>query len=220
MIDPRRLTPQKLVIYLLVFFSVWSVRELVIRPVFLNSLDGLAFQFVESAIKLLVWTVPALLLIKYYESDMWISRNEMFTTKPKWFTDAPILLVIFAPLLRTLFLTGGLTICPDFQPLTLIGAVLFVGITEEVVFRGFLLNALLKKLKLWPAIAVNEILFVLIHFPIWIYAGHDFRTFLSSIVAVFFLGGLFSFSFVKTRSIFVPIALHMIWNLLVTLFAV
>ena len=130
----------------------------------------------------------------------------------------PMLLVVFGPLLRAIFLYGGVGIHPDFQPERLIGAVLFVGITEEIVFRGFLLNALLQKMKLWSAIAVNEVFFVLIHFPIWIYQGKDLVAFAGSSVVVFLLGGLFSYSFVKTRNIFVPIVLHMIYNLLVVVF--
>ena len=215
----RKLTPLKIGVYLFIFFSIWSVRELVIQPVCLDPLDNLVSAIIGQIIKLAVWTLPALLLIKHYHDDMWIGLKEMFTTRPRWFKDAPILLIVFAPLVRAVFLNRGLAISPDFEPVRLIGAVLFVGITEEIVFRGFLLNALLKKMKLWPAIALNEVFFVLIHFPIWIHQGLDVLTFLTSIVTVFLLGGLFSFSFVKTRNIFVPIVLHMIWNLLVISFA-
>jgi len=203
---------------LIVFFSAWSVKELVLQPVLAESLDGFALALVGQAIKLLVWTIPAILLIRYYREDMWISLREMVVTRPRWFSDAPMLLVVFGPLLRAIFLYGGVGIHPDFQPERLIGAVLFVGITEEIVFRGFLLNALLQKMKLWSAIAVNEVFFVLIHFPIWIYQGKDLVAFAGSSVVVFLLGGLFSYSFVKTRNIFVPIVLHMIYNLLVVVF--
>ena len=187
---------------------------MVIQPALLDPLDDIVSEIVGEIIKLTVWTLPALLLIKYYQDDMWISRREMFATKPRWFKDAPILLVVFLPIVQAIAVNGGLAIHPDFQPARLIGAVLLVGITEEIVFRGLLLNALLKKLRLWPAIALNEVLFVLIHFPIWIYQGRDLAAFLTGSAAVFALGGLFSYSFVKTRNIFVPIALHMIWNLL------
>ena len=214
MIEKRKLTASKIVIYLIIFFTVWSIRELVIQPIFLTPLDNLTSAIIGEVIKLLVWTLPAILLIRHFQDDMWIGLKEMFTTKPKWFKDAPILLFAFMPILQSLVWHGGLSIHPDLEPTRLIGGVLFVGITEEIVFRGFLLNALLKKMKLYPAIAVNEVLFVLIHFPVWIYHGWELSEFLGGLVGIFVLGVLFSYSFIKTKNIFVPIALHMIWNLL------
>jgi len=210
----RTLTPFKIGIYLIIFFTIWSVRELAIRPMLSDSLDRLIFQIVESVIKLLIWTLPVIVLIKYYQNDMWISLKDMWTNKPRWFKDAPILLIVFVPLLRSFIFNGGVVIDPDFHPTSLIGSVLFVGVTEEIVFRGFLLNALLKKMKTYPAIALNEVLFVLIHFPFWIYLGFDFSTFLAGSFTVFLLGVLFSFSFIKTKNILVPIVLHMTWNFL------
>ena len=214
MLDKRRLTAGKIGIYLIIFFAVWSTRELVIQPIFLTPLDALASEIIGEIIKIAVWTLPAILLIRYYQDDMWISLKEMFTTKPKWFKEAPILLIVFVPILSAFLRHGEIAVHPDFVPVRLIGSVILVGITEEIVFRGFLLNALLKKMKLWYAIALNEVLFVLIHFPIWIYQGHEVTVFLISSVAIFFIGAFFSYSFVKTKNIFVPIILHMLWNVI------
>ena len=220
MTEKRRLTNYKIAVYLIIFFAIWSVRELYIRPVFLDQLDGLAFQIAESSMKLLVWTLPAILLIKHFKDDMWISLKEMFTNRPKWFKQAPILLLVFVPLIQPLVVNGGLSIRTDFQPVSLIQGVLFVGVTEELVFRGFLLNAFLKKMKIIPAIALNEVLFALIHYPIWIYFGFGLTEILSASVQVFFIGAFFSYSFLKTKNILVPIGLHMIWNLLGMVFGV
>ena len=212
MLAQHRLTPFKICIYLIIFFAVWSIRELVIQPLFLTPMDGIAEAAVGSIIKLLVWTVPAALLIKHYHSDMWISLRDMFTTKPTWFSDAPILLLVFIPILQALFTHGTISISPTFEPVRLIGAVIFVGITEEMVFRGLLLNTFLKKMDMKRAIGLNEVLFVLIHYPIWIYNGMNLTAILSASVSVFFIGAFFSYSFIRTRNIIVPIILHMMWN--------
>jgi membrane protease YdiL (CAAX protease family) len=219
MIENRKLTPFIIGVYLIVFFTVWSIRELIIQPVFLTPIGSLLVsEIVGEVIKLLVWTLPAILLIRHFQDDMWIGLKEMFITKPKWFKDAPILLVIFIPFLRAIIFNGGLAVNPDFQPIRLIGSVILIGVTEEIVFRGFFLNTMLKKMKLWSAIVLNGILFVVIHYPIWIYRGYDFTTFLTGSFSVFLLGGLFSYSFFKTKNIFIPIILHMIWNLQLMLF--
>ena len=137
----------------------------------------------------------------------------MFTNKPKWFRDAPVLLLVFIPVLQSLVHNGGIAIHPNFAPLSLVGAVVFVGITEELVFRGFLLNAFLKKMKMQYAVALDAVLFTLIHYPIWIYQGLEIPDFLIASAMVPLLSVFFAYSFIKTKNIIVPMILHMIWNL-------
>jgi len=215
--NKRELTALHIGIYIFIFFAVWSVRELVIQPAFLSPLSNIASALIGTIVKLLVWTLPAILLIRYFHRYMWIGLKEMFTSRPVWFKDAFILLVVFVPFVRA-GLFGGFAINPDFEPSWLIGAVVFVGITEELVFRGFLLNAFLKKMKMQYAIALDAVLFLLIHYPIWIYRGFTISEFLTGSIAVALLSVLFAYSFIKTRNILVPIALHMLWNLQVGLF--
>ena len=216
MIEKRKLSAFHIAIYLVIFFTIWSVRELAVQPMLLEPLGDIASEIIGAIIKLLVWTLPAILLIRYYRTDMWISLKEMFTNNPKWFKGMPIiLLVTLVPILQALIFTGGLSIRPNFEPLRLIGVVLFVGITEEIVFRGFLLNSFLKRMKAWQAVAFDAILFYLIHLPIWIHQGQDITFYLSAILSVIMVSVLFAYAFIRTKNIFVPIILHMIWNLLV-----
>ena len=209
------LTTPKITAYLIVFFAIWIIRELVIQPLFLSNMGDITSAIIGEIIKLLVWTLPAVLLIRHFRDDMWISLREMVVTKPRLLNHFPMLLLVLVPALQAFLTHRVIAIDPNLNPSRLIGAVLFVGITEELVFRGFLLNAFLKKMEMKRAIALNEVFFVLIHYPIWIYRGLDGVAFLTSSISVFFIGIFFSYSFIKTRNIFVPIVLHMIWNLLV-----
>ena len=218
MTEKRKLTIYKIFIYCVIFYALWSVRELIIRPVFLDSLNDRMFQISETLMKLTVWTLPAVFLIWHYQDDMWISLKEMFTNKLKWFKEAPIFMVILIPLLMAWFSFGKIEIHPDFRPLSLIGTVIFVGITEEAVFRGWLLNAMLKKMRLWSAILLNAVLFLIAHFPYWIYLRYDLFEFLSGCVSALILSILFSWAFVKSKNIFIPITLHMTWNFLLLMF--
>ena len=218
MTKKRRISALHIAIYLIVFFAVWSIRELIIRPVFLSPLSDIASAVIGAIIKLLVWTLPAVLLIRHFDNDMWVGLKEMFTTRPKWFKEAPLLLLVFTPVLQSLVHNGTVAMHPDFAPISLIGAVVFVGITEELVFRGFLLNTFLKKMKMQHAVALDAILFLFIHYPIWIYRGFGVSEILLASIMVPVLSVFFAFSFIKTRSIFVPIVLHMTWNLLTLVF--
>ena len=153
---------------------------------------------------------------------MWIGLKEMFTSKIQWSRDYYFLVVIIAlPIVRAVqgwHLYGELGIHPDFVPARLIGGVVFVGITEEIVFRGFLLNAFLKKMKMHYAVALDAVLFTLIHYPIWIYRGFGISELLSASIFVLVISACFAYSFIKTRNIFIPMVLHMVWNLSIFLF--
>ena len=127
-------------------------------------------------------------------------------------------LILFIIPIRAYISFNELTIHSSFQFIKLIEIVLFVGITEEMVFRGWLLNAFLKRMKHWSAILLNSLLFLIIHFPIWIYYGYDIFTIISSTLGVFGVSIILSILFIKSKNIIIPIAFHMIWNLLMTLF--
>jgi len=97
--------------------------------------------------------------------------------------------------------------------------VLFVGITEESVFRGWLLNATLDRWGKWCALIVNSLLFLAIHFPKWIVSGEFVYAFTSfGFAEVIALSLLFGWSFLRTRNLLLPIALHMFYDLVVMMF--
>jgi len=218
----KKLMASHIIIYLIVFFTFWSIRELAIQPMLLSPLGPIASELIGAAIKLLVWTLPAVLLLRHFHYDMWVGLKEMFTGKLQWSRDyifavAIISLLVIRPV-HAWVLHGELGVSPDLVPIRLVGAVLFVGITEELVFRGFLLNAFLKKMRMGYAIALDAVLFTLIHYPIWIYRGFEISDIATVSVQVVVISAGFAYSFIKTRNILVPIALHMVWNLSIHLF--
>ncbi|MCL1788777.1 MAG: CPBP family intramembrane metalloprotease [Oscillospiraceae bacterium] len=219
----RELTVGKIVIYCIVFFAIWTVRELPLRYFLTDTFGETANAVTGTLIKLTVWTLPAALLIEQYKCDMRFSLKEMLTNKFKWIPYIILLTAFFLYYSVSAWISfGTFAIHPEFKPLSLIGVVIFVGITEEVVFRGWLLNAALCKAdnrkKTWFAVLINAVLFTLIHFPIWFYREYDAMTFLVTGAGVAGLSVLFSWTFIKSKNIFVPIVLHMGWNLFTILF--
>ena len=210
----RNLTVVKIAIYCIILFFAWTIRELVVQPIFSIYLSPLANALFGEAIKLLVWTLPAILLIQHFHGNMQFGLKEMFVTKPDWRKAAPFFAILAIPILQAFVFGGGLAIDPTLVPERLIGAVLFVGITEEIVFRGFLLNTFLTRMKTWQAVTLDAILFTLIHYPIWIYNGFQGVDFINPSLSVAALSVIFAFSFIKTKNIFIPILIHMLWNLL------
>ena len=200
-----------LIVYCICFFAIWTVFELFVK-------DSINSQLIKSGvIKTAVWTLPAMLLIHSFHENVQIGLKEMFITKVKLWR----YLWIYV-LLAVWVLSGGL-LRPDglsfsIEPNALI-IVLFVGITEEMVFRGWLLNAMVEDIPVWLAIAINAALFLLIHFPRWIQEGILLSTFTSfEFISIVALSVIFSLSFLRSKNILIPISMHMLYDLMIFVF--
>ncbi len=209
-----------LLLYTVIFYGLWTFFELVGKDL----LDRLIaeewlLQLIRSGvIKNLVWTFPALLLTAYFQTEVTVSLREMFTIRVHWLKFLPIFIffTVYA-LAGSILLNGTLKVSSDFGVEKLI-IVLFVGITEEMVFRGWLLNATLDSRHAWRAIVINACMFLVIHFPNWIHQGIFLASFADlSFLCILVLSVIFSWTFIKSRSLLVPIFLHMYWDLLVFL---
>ena len=211
-----------LVIYCILFYGFWAVLELLIKNQLLVLTDNndVIMELIRSEIiKNLVWTVPAIILVKKFESDMYIGLKEMFTTKINFLQILPIFILCIIYCLVAAFRSVGISIKESFGWSQII-IVIFVGITEEMVFRGWLLNSTLKNAdkewKQWLAVGINSVMFLCIHFPIWIHDGVFFTNFQSlAFMGIIILSFIFSWLFIKTKNILVPVALHMLYDLLI-----
>jgi len=203
--------------YIVIFYAIWTCFELFVK----DSLDGVIAnevlcQFVKSGIiKNMVWTIPAIMLVKHYENDVTISLKEMFNSRVNWIKYLPLFAVFTVYLLVGAFITNGKIAIVDGFGIDKIIVVLFVGLTEEMVFRGWLLNATIEEDKKWKGIIINAMMFLVIHFPVWIHNGVFISNFTTlSFLSVPVLSVIFSWTFIKSRNILVPIVLHMYWDLL------
>ena len=219
--------PVILIIYTVCLFAVWAVYTLAVKPLICDALGEETFisSILRSGvIKNLVWTVPAAILVSKYRESCLVSLKDMLTKDSKawqlWLIAFPIFIVyVIVSALRT---HGSIGIVDTFGVDDIV-TVIFVGLTEEMVFRGWLLNATVKAEdtpnKQYIAIALNALAFLCIHFPIWISRGQFISSFTSfGFVSILALSVVFSLAFVKTKNLVIPIALHMFWDLLVFMF--
>ncbi len=207
-----------LIVYLIAFYSIWTIWEFYVKPFIGNTFENeyIAQLIKSGVIKNLVWTLPALLLIHRFKSDVYITLKEMFTAKVNWLKYLPVYIIFTVWVLAGSFLSNGkLEISGGFGIDDII-IVIFVGLTEETVFRGWLLNAMFRENKKWLYIMINAAMFLAIHFPTWIFQGVFISMFTSfSFLGTIALSIIFSCTFLKSRNILVPITLHMYWDLLV-----
>lgn len=210
-----------LMIYTVIFYAVWTAFELIVKDrLNLAVKNEILCQLVKSGIiKNLVWTLPAIALIRRFQSEVYITLEEMFTTQIHFRPYLPIFIILTVIVLAGSILEKGkLDVAESFGVEEII-IVLFVGLTEETVFRGWLLNSTIREDKKWFYIILNAVMFLFIHFPTWIRTG----TFISNFAGFQFLGIIalslvFSCTFLKSRNILVPISLHMYYDLLVFMF--
>lgn len=208
-----------LTIYIIAFYAVWTVFEFFIKDAIDSLIPSNALsQIVKSGIiKNLVWTVSSFILISKF--CVCITLKEMFTTKVNALKYLPLFILFTVYLLIGAILEKGeLALAKDFGADEII-IVLFVGLTEEMVFRGWLLNAIITEENKWKCIIVNAVMFLVIHFPSWIHKGIFISSFTGfGFVSVVVLSVIFSLTFMKSRNILIPIALHMYWDLLMFMF--
>lgn len=149
--------------------------------------DSLLFEILSTGVKTAAWAVPALL---------WI-----------------LLLSALSGGGHLLALTqGNLHINPDFS-LKHHHWLLLVGITEELVFRGWLLNATARSGRDIRMIALNAVMFLCIHFPGWIQSGEFLSTITGyEFVSILLFSVLISICFLKHKNIVLPIFIHMLYD--------
>jgi len=96
----------------------------------------------------------------------------------------------------------------QFNPADLIlsvGIFIFVAITEELLVRGYILNNLLTSFNRYTALVISSLIFSLMH-------GANPNINFFSLFELFICGLFLGLSYVFTRSLWFPIALHFSWN--------
>lgn len=171
----------------------------------------------EGGIKLLIYGLPVLLLVKGRKSELvsppekWLQMNR--ETIFVGLGGGAFFLLFF---LLTNFLKNPAQGVALQSPSVgeILSTVVFAGVTEELFFRGLLLNSLLSKLSFGKADVISAAAFLLIHFPSWLSAGAASPAqLLSNAASVFLVGLLLGGVFEKTRNLWGPIFFHSLYNL-------
>lgn len=123
--------------------------------------------------------------------------------------------IIMAFAFSTLILFGEIVfekVIIDFNKIMML-IILFVGVSffEEVVFRGYILKNLMQSFNPFVSLFISSILFCLIHSsnPNVNYLG---------LINIFLAGYFLGISYVYTKNLWFPFALHFSWNFFQSMF--
>lgn len=212
------------VLFAVWLYGAWAVTELLLVPQLQKAVPNeyLLVLLRDGLLKNVIWTLPACLLIRHFSRSLAIPAKELFSFHRKdlrYLLPLGGLLAVFVVLGAVM--RHGFSLSESFHPSQLL-IVPFVGISEESVFRGFLLNATLKGAETDRpkiiAVAVNAVMFLVVHFPIWISSGVFVQSFTHfGFITILVLSGLFSFCTIRCRSLWVAVILHSVYDGLVFL---
>jgi uncharacterized protein len=187
---------------------------------FLNAMDPTLSAFLGALIKVFVWIVPVILLIKFVEKKSplsFLGLKEDFRRGLVWAGWISLLLVSY-------FIVQNLILTQSEWNFNLgfdkwLNVIILVGITEEIVFRGFLLKKLMQRITFWKANTITAFLFLTIHFPIWYRNGlFESPEILLTCMNVLIIGFIFGVIYKKTNSLWSVIIIHSVYNLCISIF--
>lgn len=203
-----------LIIYAMILYGLWSLLELYLKPQM-----GIDEFTKEVYIKLILWLLPAILIHFRFSDNMFVKKEEMYLLRKNCWIFVPIMLLFTIYIFISEYWTNGkITISESFRISTIV-EVLSIAIGEEMVFRGVFLNAILNNKKKYLAVFINSLMFLAIHFPVWIQSDIFISVFTSGgFITLLLLSCIFSFVFIKTKSIWTAIFLHFWWDLLLFMF--
>ena len=187
---------------------------------YLDMMESIPRAITSAVIKIAIWVTPVIFLVKVMEKHnplSYLGLRYNFKKGLKWVCWVSLVFIAYFVILNFIVLKSNI----DFQMglHEWLNIVLLVGITEEIVFRGFLLRKLMDSYKFWIANTITALLFVSIHFPIWFYKDlFEFSYLLNGITTTFVLGIILGFIYKKSNSLWSVIIVHSLYNLLVSLF--
>ncbi len=198
-------------LYLIFFFALWAFSRIMLIPWLEHQQIG-ATDAVETIWKFLVFVVPVLLylsLIDHVKPLAYLRLTSQLKQGLIWgiIGCLPSLVILLSYLFSHHFILQP-------QKTNIWENIIFVGITEEIPFRGFLLQKLEPVLGFWPASILASLLFVLIHVPEWLEMGQTSPAFwLRSTIGLFIVGWLLCLLLRQSRSLWSCVIAHSFYNL-------
>lgn len=171
----KRKTLIVMAVYLVSFYTVWFLYTVFLAPV-LEESHFIVGIIGSNLCKVLFWTFPAILILNFvFEHDP-IEYLKINNNVFKGLMYGVLLgaLTVLTIMLRKAADPGDLRVNFLFDINTWIGGVLLIGITEEIVFRGYILQKFKEIIGFGRANIITSVLFVLIHFPKWFMEGNLF----------------------------------------------
>ena len=205
-----------------IFYLIWIVRA----TIFYNAVD-LSIEtetgrlIFSNVIKFLLWVIPAGLYVFYRERKNPLI-NLKITSPINWRglgfgLAASVLYFVIVFMVEKINSGRTLTLLLHVSAsawLVTFAQVFFSPISEEILFRGFVLPQLMDRMPFWKANMIQAILFTAMHWPNWIWVNGFQVWIVVTSISIFILALFLGWLLRQTNSIWPPIVVHIINNFL------
>ena len=211
-----------LVVSFFIFYLIWIVRATIFYNAVDLSIESETGRLIFSnIIKFLLWVIPAGLYVFYREKQN-LLINLKITSPINWrglgigFAASVLYFVVVFTVDK---LYSNRTLTPLLHALAsawlvTLAQVFFSPISEEILFRGFVLPQLMDRMPFWKANMLQAILFAAMHWPNWIWVNGFQAWIMVTSVSIFILALFLGWLLRRTNSIWPPILVHIINNFL------
>jgi membrane protease YdiL (CAAX protease family) len=218
--DAGRLSTTAFGIYVAVFFLIWSLRATVFIHIDESIGSEIWKNVYSNSIKFIVWAAPVFILLgvlrlrplTYLKLTTPVNMRGLVVgaiATVAWFCLVVLGESIISHRSPGSMLTARLSGWPS-----ILLAVFFSPIWEEILFRGFFLNRLNESLGFWKANLIASLLFMFAHWPYWVSKFGFPAHVIKDSINVFLLGSLFGWLMKKTNSLWPAIGAHVANNFL------
>ncbi|MCM1399830.1 MAG: CPBP family intramembrane metalloprotease [Clostridium sp.] len=191
---------------------------------FLTKLPNDWNRYIYGYISRLVWGMPFLFILYKRKQEQVIPLKQLFGFHFHWNS----FLLVFAisticVLIKMFFMHGGFWINPSIIFPQELCHFFIVGFVEELVYRGYGLNALSKYMNERKANMISCLFFVALHIPAYLIHWYcdgifSLTAMLTQVVSVFICGLLFGIVFRKSKSVWASVILHFWYDFAVVVF--
>ena len=181
-----------------------------------SGIIDLEVMIILEYIMLIVMTLMLFLFMKYIDKQPFFHIGLQTNGRLKEFNyGIAVGFLIMASAYLFLYFSGEITFegyILNYEKI-LLSIVLFAGISlfEEIIFRGYLLKNLLESFNPLVALFISSILFSLIH-------GSNPNVTTIGLINIFLAGFFLGVSYVFTKNLWFPVALHFSWNFFQSMF--
>ena len=181
-----------------------------------SGIIDLKVMIILEYIMLIIMTLMLFLFMKYIDKQPFFHIGLQTNGRLKEFNyGIAVGFLIMASAYLFLYFTGEITFegyILNYEKI-LLSIVLFAGISlfEEIIFRGYLLKNLLESFNPLVALFISSILFSLIH-------GSNPNVTTIGLINIFLAGFFLGVSYVFTKNLWFPVALHFSWNFFQSMF--
>ncbi len=188
----KDINAKKVIISLIAFIMFWAIITNAWGYsdfIFKNDMHN-AGSYIYGYVIRILWVIPAMILIVKYSAKLRFDKAELFSC-PKISKELIIVLVLsMSYVLISMFVVHRGFHFNNKALLWLVVKYLEVGFVEEIVFRGWGYNALLKYTSHIKAASITTVLFVILHWPAYFIKFYRFGIFdLAGIIGQTFCEG-------------------------------